>query len=651
MCGILGLVTLNERAMLDETRFRHGLATLHHRGPDVEIARRIASGVMFGHARLSIIDLREVSNQPMCIGGRYWVVYNGEIYNYRELRKELETLGNIFKTNSDTEVLLYAYATWGPACVERFNGMWAFAIYDTHDRTLFCSRDRFGVKPFNYSTVGDQFLFASEIKAMLAYRPSLAEPHYDAISNYCRTSVGAQNPQTWFKDVYRLPPGCNLFIVNGEVRIERYWRYPTTQKLDIGIEDAKVHYQELFKDAVRLRMRADVPVGITLSSGVDSTSIAYMMGQVAGGAHHSFTSRFASDDKLDTDTSIYTNKMAIDESVIAKEVADELGYHSHIVDTDYGNFIPALDQIIYHLESGNSSPAVIPLMQLLGVAKKHVTVLMDGQGADELLGGYIVNTFWPAIGDLIARGQFAEARRSFHEFRKTYKASYAVKMALRDLSNDIDLVTQIHQKWSGRDAVFGPALRTYTRWKDFMDRPGEGNSSHLGRLLQRQHSGGMVNLLHYGDAISMANSLEARMPFLDYRLVEYVWQLPSEHKVQLATGKSLHRYAMRGLVPNKILDQKEKFGFTTPITQWLRSDRFAQDHPLDILLEPRSLERNLFEKAGTKRLVDEHRSGQKDHATLLFRMLNVELWFRRFIDAPIQSREPSQAPTESINAA
>ena len=638
MCGILGILNLRETVPIQERRFRHALTTLRHRGPDAEIARRISDDVMLGHARLSIIDLREVSNQPMNILGRYWIVYNGEIYNYKELRIELEQQGAIFKTDGDTEVLLYSYAIWGTSCVERFNGMWAFAIYDTQDCILFCSRDRFGVKPFNYTIDQDQFLFASEIKALLAYRPTLAEPDFDAISNYCRTSVGAQNAQSWFKQVRRLPPGSNLLVSDGVIRIQRYWQYPNGSEQSIGFEEAKERYSELFQDAVRLRMRSDVPVGITLSSGVDSTSIAYIMGQVVPGSHHSFTSSLVPEDKLETDTNIYASRVAINESVIAKEVADALGYQSHVVNSDYSNFISTLDRVVYHLESGNSSAAVIPLMQLLGVAKDYVTVLLDGQGADELLGGYILSTFWPSIADLLMQGRIAEAGRSFRVFRETYKASYAVKMALRNLSNDINMVTRIHQMVTGRDSVFGPALRKYTRWKDFVDRPGEGDGSNLGQILQRQHSGGLINLLHYGDAISMANSLESRMPFLDYRLVEYVWRLPSRHKVHLATGKYIHREAMRGKVPSKILDQKVKFGFNTPIAQWFKSQQFGKQHPLDLLLEPRCLERGLFTEVGTRRMIYEHRSGHSDHATLLFRMLSVELWFRRFIDAPVAAQ-------------
>lgn len=647
MCGIFGVLDIGGRRDLDERRFRRSLATLRHRGPDAENVRRFGSDAILGHTRLSIIDLHETSNQPLSVLGRYWIVYNGEIYNYIELREELEKKGAQFRTQGDTEVLLYAYAVWGEECVSRFNGMWAFAIYDTQEKTLFCSRDRFGVKPFNYAIDGGQFLFASEIKAILAYRPELAEPDYNSIANYCRTSVGAQNEQTWFKGISRLQPGTSLTIRNGQARTHRYWRYPTAIDRKIGFDDARERYAELFRDAVRLRMRSDVPLGLTLSSGIDSSSIAYMMHAVDANPHHCFTSRFLPQDGLQTDTSIYAEKADIDESISAVKVARELGLHSHVVDTDYADFVPFLERVIYHLESGHSSPAVIPLMQLLTKARSHVTVLLDGQGADELLGGYIVNTLWPAIVDLVARGRLADAVRSLRRFSTTYKPSYAVKMALRDLSNDLHLLSRAHQRFSGVDRVYGPALRDYRRHKDHRDLPGEGNRSRLGRHLMHKHSGGLVNLLHYGDAISMANGMEARMPFLDYRLVEFAWGLPSPFKVHLATGKHIHREAMREVVPNRILDQKVKFGFNTPISQQFRTVKSDGAGPVDVLLDDRCLTRGLFDRSGLTALIGEHRSGRRDHGTLLFRLLSTELWFRRFIDAPVLAEaEASVRPIE-----
>lgn len=635
MCGIFGLFNLSQNIEIEEHRFRLALKTLRHRGPDFEKVDRFGNKAILGHTRLSIIDLRAENNQPFSILRRYWIAYNGEIYNYLELRKELERKGVQFRTDGDTEVLLYAYAQWGEQCVSRFNGMWAFAIYDIQENMLFCSRDRFGVKPFNYVVDKAQFMFSSEIKAILAYRPELAQPEYNAIANYCRTSVGAQSTKTWFKSIMRLPPGSNLTVRDGQVRRERYWHYPKDIYRQSSFDEACESYADLFKDSVRLRMRSDVPLGITLSSGIDSSSIAYMMHAIDSTPHHCFTARFLPQDKLVTDNSIYNKKTAIDESISARRIADELDLNSHVVDTDYSNFLPLLDRIVFHLESGNSSPAVIPLMQLLNRAKTHVKVLLDGQGADELMGGYILNTIWPSVADLVGEGRLTEAALSLRQFGTTYKPGYAVKMLLRDLSNDIHLLSWAHQRSARIDRIYGPVLREYTRYKDYMELPGEGNGSKLGKLLMHQHAGGLINLLHYGDAISMANSIESRMPFLDYRLVEFVWRLPSDFKVRLGIGKYLHRQAMRNTVPDWVLDQRMKFGFSTPISQ-----QFRQRHPdgssaVDVLLESKCAKRGLFNVDGMRQLVQDHRAGQRDHGPLLFRLLSTELWFRRFIDAPI----------------
>ena len=637
MCGIFGLINYSNNYGFDEHRFRLALKTLRHRGPDAENVERFGNNAILGHTRLAIIDLRKDNNQPLSILGRYWIVYNGEIYNYLELRKCLEKKGVKFSTDGDTEVLLYAYAVWGEECVTRFNGMWAFAIYDTQENTLFCSRDRFGVKPFNYIIDKGQLLFSSEIKAILAYRPDLAQPEYNAIANYCRTSVGAQNTQTWFKNILRLSPGTNLMINNSQIRTKRYWHYPTNIDRHADFDEAREEYAHLFKDAVRLRMRSDVPLGITLSSGVDSSSVAYVMHVCDHTPHHCFTARFSPQDLLVTDTSIYKQEKVIDEFITAKKIADELGLTPHVVVTEYANFVQSLERIIFHLESGNSSPAILPLMQLLDKAKAHVKVLLEGQGADELLGGYILNTLWPAIADLVVEGRVVEAIESLRQFSASYNHSYALKMLLRDFSNDIHLISHYHQKLIGVNKIYGPVLHEYTRYKDFMELPGEGNRSRLGKLLMRQHAGGLINLLHYGDAISMANSIESRMPFLDYRLVEFVWRLPSDFKVHLGISKYLHRQAMRNTVPNWILDQNIKIGFSTPISEQFRSVRSDGSSAADMLLEGRSIDRGLFDRGGLINLIQEHRSGYRDHGLLLFRLLSTEVWFKRFIDEPVLS--------------
>ena len=432
MCGIFGILNLRPGRPLDEPKFATALRTLSHRGPDAQQYRRLGDDVLLGHTRLSIIDLSDCSNQPLVYGDRYWLIYNGEIFNYIELRDELEALGATFTTAGDVEVLVQAYAYWGEACVSRFNGMWAFAIYDTHENTLFCSRDRFGIKPFNYAVHGGRLLFASEIKAIVAYEPGLIEPDYNMIANFCRTSVGAQHAQTWFRQVQRLQAGCNMAVRDGKIRITRYWDYPRGGHANIGFEQARDEYRDLFNDAVRLRMRSDVPLGITLSSGVDSSSIAYSMQQADPSPHHCFTARFNDDAALTQDGAIYRDaSRRIDESTVAREIAQDLGLTSHVVDTDYDDFVGNLSRIIYHLESGNSSPAVVPLMQLLERATEHLTVVMDGQGADELLGGYITSVMWPAERDLLTEGRWHQAWQGLKEFRRTYTLSTGILTALR----------------------------------------------------------------------------------------------------------------------------------------------------------------------------------------------------------------------------
>jgi asparagine synthase (glutamine-hydrolysing) len=633
VCGIFGVINLRPGEALNEPKFATALQTLSHRGPDAQQYKRLGDDALLGHTRLSIIDLSDSSNQPHVFGDRYWLIYNGEIFNYVELREELRALGATFTTSGDVEVLLQSYAYWGESCVSRFNGMWAFAIYDAHEKTVFCSRDRFGIKPFNYALHEGRLLFASEIKAILAYEPGLIEPDYNMIANFCRTSVGAQHAQTWFRQVQRLQPGCNMTIRNGEVRIEKYWDYPTSKQTDVSFEQARDRYRDLFDDAVRLRMRSDVPLGITLSSGVDSSSIAYSMQQADPSPHHCFTARFSDDMALSQDGAVFRDSSRrIDESTVAREIAKDLGLTSHVVDTNYDDFISNLSQIIYHLESGNSSPAVIPLMELLERAKQYLTVVMDGQGADELLAGYITSVMWPAQRDLLREGKWRQAWQGLNEFRQTYTLTTAVMTALRLASNRLPFLSGLYQRVQGLNSVYGPKLRECARMRDYPDMPDVSGESALNRVLREQHSGGLVNLLHYGDAISMANSLEARMPFLDHRLVEYVWPLPSDYKVRLGVGKHLHREAMRGVVPDPILDERSKYGFTTPIGLQFIKEFAPGSGPVDVLLSDRCLERGLFDKAGLTRLIATHRSGKQDHGPLLFRLLSTELWFRRFID-------------------
>ncbi len=634
MCGIFGILKIDNGASIESEKFLSALETISHRGPDAINFKEINDEVFFGHTRLSIIDLTSGSNQPMNLLDRYWLIFNGEIFNYIELRGELESYGIKFHTTGDAEVLLYSYMYWGEDCVNKFNGMWSFAIYDTEEKSLFCSRDRFGEKPFNYVIYEGKFYFSSEIKSIIKYEPRLRKPNYNVISNFCRTSVGAQHQETWFENILRLPPGCNLIFKNGNFVIRKYWSYPKEKESKISFADACAHYKNLFIDAVRIRMRSDVPVGVTLSAGLDSTSIAYAMREIDPNNHYSFTSSFQENEKPIRDAAIYvdSNEMT-DEAEVAQNVANEIKFKSVIVHTDYAKFIFELGHVIYHLESGNGSPAIIPLMQLHNNIRLNSKVVLEGQGADELLCGYVGSLVWQSIFDNIRYGRFRLALTSLKNFSKTYKIKHSVLLLLRSVSNYFPLISEINQKLKGIDKIFGPQLRRYRHMPDYPEFSVEDQTNSVRNELRKQHSGILVNLLHYGDATSMANGVESRLPFLDYRLVEFVWSLPSNFKINAGIGKYIHREAMRGLVPDHVIDNPIKYGFCTPVNELFRRNSKNINDPVKILLSDRCIRRGLFDKNGLARLIELHQSGKQDHGNLLFRLLSTELWFQCFIDS------------------
>lgn len=374
MCGIAGIYNMSTHQPVRSEHLEAMIATMPHRGPDAQATLLMDDRTGFGHARLAILDLAPESNQPFQIDrGDYSITYNGEIFNYIELREELEMLGHRFRTKSDTEVLIRSYAVWGEDCVRRFNGMWGFSIYDRARDILFCSRDRFGIKPFNYVQCEGQFLFGSEIKALLAVVSGLAEPNYDALSMLLRASHGAHLQQTCFQRVLRLPPAHNLIVTRDSVSLKRYWDYPTDTYDDIHPDEAAKQIRQHLIDALRLRMRSDVPVGTTLSSGVDSSTVVCLLRTFYEGQHETFTAK-------------YSGKQA-DESAQAERLSRSLNMDPNSIPAFAGEFLPQLRQVVRHLESPHYSPATMLVWNIMASARKKVTVVLEGQGSDELLAG------------------------------------------------------------------------------------------------------------------------------------------------------------------------------------------------------------------------------------------------------------------------
>lgn len=627
MCGIFGILNIADSGTIDKKKVTESSALMHHRGPNAFGQWGIDQKVELAHLRLSIIDLSSESNQPYHSAcGNYVIVFNGEIYNYLEIKNELISLGKTFRTSSDTEVLLNSFIEWGEECVNRFNGDWAFAIYNIKDDVLFCSRDRFGVKPLNYACVDGKYVFSSEIKSILHYYPQLRTPNYNVISNYCRNSLGAQTHETWFKDIFRLRPAHNIIVKNGKLVETRYWDYPKKTIHNLQFEDATNRYRDIFLDSVKLRMRSDVPVGTTLSSGIDSSSIVSILRKFYTEEHNTFTAVFDSDEYRQAEKQIFSTDISINEGSIVKRLSADLKLKSHFIEISKTDFCSELSSVIYFLESGNSSPATLPLSKIMSFAKNHVTVVMEGQGADELLSGYIVSNFIPLLLELLREGKIQQCFHEYQEFKKTYSIQYSFKQFMRLLN--IDSIERVYQWRTRINKIFGPKLRTYHRIKDYPYEP-EGFDESFNKALFKSHTGGLVNLLHYGDAISLSHSIESRLPFMDVNLVEFSFQLPYEYKMQNGLGKYIHRMAMKNIVPDYILNNPLKFGFNTPLSQHFES---LHSDANQILLSDRCLSRGIFQKGSLEKLIQEHISNKMNHSPILFRLLSVELWFRLFID-------------------
>ncbi|MDM8553310.1 asparagine synthase (glutamine-hydrolyzing) [Desulfococcaceae bacterium HSG7] len=611
MCGIVGVYNLSSKEPVSQIRLHKALKVIQHRGPDANKVSLINKDTGLGHVRLSIIDLSQRSNQPFEYHN-LTISYNGEIYNYIEIKKELVKKGYSFKTESDTEVVIIAYLHWGEECVAHFNGMWAFAIYDKSKDVLFCSRDRFGIKPFNYTFTNGRFIFASEIKAILAYDNTLKKPNYNSIAQYLRETVGAQAEETWFDKIYRLKPAHNLLVTRTGHTEKRYWNYPEQSANDISYEQAGGKYQELLKDSVNLRMRSDVTVGLTLSGGLDSSSIACLLKELF-------------DKNLNAYTASFPNS-PFDEYPIAKKLCDRLQMRHIGVSPQYDVYVDTISQIVYHLESGHGSPAIYPLWWIAKRAKEDIVVYLEGQGADEALGGYVNAIIIDYILHLCRKGRMRQALTEMLYYKKNRSFLLSIMLFCRqEFSSEF---RKIYQAVLGIEGIYEDRLKIDSPFKLDWNEPPESYSK-LNKRLFYQHQSGLVNLLHYGDAISMAHSLENRLPFMDYRLVEFVFKLPDRFKLKNGLGKYIHREAVKDFVPEYICNNYKKLGFVSPLRHIFSEPGFGTE---DIILGDKINQRGLFKRQKVKKLFKLHKYGKVNYERLFFKILSTELWFRHFID-------------------
>lgn len=617
MCGIAGIIRISPKAKPVTTEELDAMkAGIAHRGPDGQDIQILQDGSGFCHTRLSVIDLDERSKQPFSSqDGKYVMVYNGEIFNYVELRSELEKLGCQFRTESDTEVLLQAYIQWGSDCVNRLNGMWAFVIFDSVNHTVFGSRDRFGIKPFVYGIDQDRLYFASEAKAILAVAPRFRKPNFDSLSLLLRSSISGYNAETCFVGLSRLKPAHNLLIKDGEVSIPRYWDYPSVNPEYSDYEQACSRLRDLLSDAIRLRLRSDVPIGLTLSGGVDSSVIACMTKNYTDSRLHTYTASFQSSDDLD-------------ESEKAKRLASSLGFKSSSVGLVRADVERIMRSSIYHLETPHHSVAILPYWNIAQNAQKNVTVLLEGQGADEMLGGYLSFTTMSALRDDINNIRCWEAL-------KRIGAGLSGELGFSRNRFAMDLVRSLfpglhdtYRKLRGDEAVYIQQLRNRPSRTNERKLPAS-QKDPINRTLIHQHERGLVNLLQYGDAISMAHGLESRLPFMDHRLVEFSFQLPGSFKLRNGWGKAILRDATRDILPDYVVNDKRKLGFPAPLAEWFKSDI---DIARDVLLSKQCRERGVFDTKRIEKLLDAHVAGKVNLFSNIYRWMMTEIWFQTFID-------------------
>lgn len=554
-----------------------------------------------GHRRLSIIDLSISGHQPMCSpDGRYWIVYNGEVFNYIELRDELEKEGYTFLSQTDTEVILTAWNCWGEACLNRFNGMFAFALYDTKQYTLFLVRDRFGVKPLYYWVSPKGLIaFASEIKqftVLPGWTPRLNGQHaYD----FLIWGVLDHDQETFFRGVFQLSPGgliridLKSFLKTDQIRPHeplpfQAW-YDLKPRIFCGtMDEAADTFFNLFQDAIRLRLRSDVPVGSCLSGGLDSSSIVCVIDRILGTGH----SR-----AIQKSFSACSHEKQFDEREYIDEVVKATALDAYYVYPSLDKLFPSLEDIIWHQDEPFGSTSIYAQWDVFDLAsKQRMKVMLDGQGADESLAGY--HMFF-AVRQASLLKQFAFSS-FFADIKATHRlhqygilqllkniASLILPAWQRQLISSIFMMDDITPRWLNLD-------RLHARAKNPFSHKGEKPGNVLDLCLLQLKSMSLPMLLHWEDRNSMAHSVEARVPFLDYRLVEFTTGLPDEFKLKNGVTKRVLREAMRNILPEKIRNRRDKLGFVTPEQQWIKQqnpDQFrlelkeAIDHSQGVLAD------------------------------------------------------------------
>ncbi|MGB7585632.1 MAG: asparagine synthase (glutamine-hydrolyzing) [Terriglobales bacterium] len=639
MCGICGIFHRDARRQVEQDALAAMCAQIVHRGPDDDGYYVEGNGGL-AVRRLSIIDVRS-GHQPISNEDEnLWIVYNGEIYNHGNLRKELESCGHRYRTNSDTETILHLYEEYGAECVRRLRGMFAFAVWNRRARSLFMARDRFGIKPLYYRLDDGTFLFGSEIKAILEYPGVKAEFNPSALAEYLAFGYIA-GPETMFQGIRKLLPGHYLEIgETGELKISQYWTLTCAPEAIERPRDYYVKsYRDLLEGAVAGHLMSDVPLGVFLSGGLDSSVIAALAQKIRS-------------EPVDT-FSVGCSEETFSELPYARQVADHLGSKHHEIRIGGGDFFDILPNLVWHEDEPMAWPSSVPLYFVARLAKSYVKVVLTGEGSDETLGGYaryawtLINSQMDGVYRKLAPAILRKLIRDFLH-AAPFSASSHRKLEHTFLLRNGEAWSSLY--FDNFYSAFSAGDQRDLLTPQFLDRAGDAYASSLrhwdqssGDLLHRMLDTDiktyLVELLMKQDQMSMAASVESRVPFLDHELVEFTANIPARYLVRGREGKSILKSAAEGLLPKSVIYRK-KMGFPTPWAIWLRT---RLDGLEDMLLEPRTQNRGIFREDGVRRLFAEHRAGRRDHGDRIWRLLNLEIWHRVFIDGERPDR-PDPVP-------
>ena len=627
MCGIVGFINANSQPVSSE--ILEGMNTcIVHRGPDDD-GFYVNENVALGMRRLSIIDVAH-GKQPMhTTDKRKWIVFNGEIYNFQELKIDLEKSGHEFYTHSDTEVILHLYERYGADCVTHLRGMYAFAIWDEIDKSLFIARDRIGKKPLLYShQQNGDLIFGSEFQALLAHPVVSREVDTEAIHHYL-SYLCVPAPLTAFKQIRKLEPGHWLRWKNGEIETKRYWLPDFSKKINISEEEAIDETLRLLREATKMRMVSEVPLGAFLSGGVDSSAVVALMAEVSTQPVKTFSIGFEEED--------------FSELKYAKIVAEHIGaeHHEFIV---LPNALEILPKLVEHYGEPYADASAIATYYVAKETRKHVTVALNGDGGDESFAGY-ERYFAMLLAEKYHKIPAILRKTLIETAVNLFPTSEIKRSRARDLKRFVQAASM-------------PRVERYFRWVSAIDRQSKENlytadfansvgnydsAQFLEQWFSKTNGSGIVDATMFTDQLtylpndllvkvdiaSMANSLEARSPFLDHKVIEFAASLPENIKLRGTETKYLLKKAASRIVPPEVLYRK-KMGFGVPLTHWFRG--VLKDYLRENLLSEKFAQRGIVKADVVKKLVDEHINSERDHVWQLWTLLMLELWFQKFID-------------------